>query len=36
VRSEINYLLNPAHPDFDKIKISPPEPFSLDPRLLKT
>jgi RES domain-containing protein len=36
VRSEINYLINPAHPDFAKIKISKPEPFSLDPRLLKS
>lgn len=34
VRTEINYLLNPQHPDFAKIKIGKPEPFALDPRLL--
>jgi RES domain-containing protein len=32
--SETNYLLNPAHPDFSKIKIAKPEPFAFDPRLL--
>ena len=32
---ETNYLLNPAHPDFKKIKIGKPEPFVFDPRLLK-
>jgi RES domain-containing protein len=30
---ERNYLLNPAHSDFSKIAIGPPEPFRLDPRL---
>jgi len=30
---EYNYLLNPAHPDFDKIKISSVQPFSFDERL---
>ena len=34
VRGETNYLLNPAHPDFRKIKIGPAEPFAFDPRLL--
>jgi RES domain-containing protein len=32
---ETNYLLNPAHPDFKRIKIGTPEPFEIDPRLLK-
>lgn len=31
----MNYLLNPAHPDFSKIKITEPEAFVFDPRLLK-
>lgn len=26
-------LLNPAHPDVDKLSIGPPEPLALDPRL---
>ena len=30
---ERNYLLNPAHPDFSKIKWSKPSPFKWDPRL---
>lgn len=30
---EYNYLFNPAHPDFDKIKIALVQPFSFDPRL---
>jgi RES domain-containing protein len=34
VDGEFNYLLNPAHPDFKKIKIGKPEPFTFDPRLL--
>ena len=34
IPSETNYLLNPAHPDFSKIVIRPPEPFAFDPRLL--
>jgi RES domain-containing protein len=34
IRGEPNYLLNPAHPDFRKIVIGKPEPFSFDPRLL--
>jgi RES domain-containing protein len=34
VSSEINYLINPAHPDFRKISIGKPETFSFDPRLL--
>ena len=35
VPQEFNYLLNPAHPDFRKITIHAPEPFSFDPRLRK-
>jgi len=30
---EANYLLNPAHPDMDKIKIGKPIPLPLDERL---
>lgn len=33
VPQERNYLLNPAHPDFAKIRLGTPEPFSLDRRL---
>jgi RES domain-containing protein len=29
-----NFLINPAHSDFGKIKIGKPEPFTFDPRLL--
>ena len=32
---ETNVLLNPAHPDFDRIRIGGPEPFSFDPRMWK-
>jgi RES domain-containing protein len=32
---EDNLMLDPAHPDFSKIDIGSPEPFSLDPRLWK-
>ena len=28
------YLLNPAHPAFEKISIGKPERFAVDPRLL--
>ncbi|MCP5558048.1 MAG: RES family NAD+ phosphorylase [Verrucomicrobiaceae bacterium] len=34
IQAEPNYLLNPAHPNFKKIAIGKPEPFSFDPRLL--
>lgn len=34
ITGETNYLINPAHPDFPKIKIGKPEPFTFDPRLL--
>ena len=32
--SEMNFLLNPKHPDFKKIKISQPVEFRFDSRLL--
>lgn len=32
VPGEFNYLLNPAHPDFQQVKIGKAEPFSFDPR----
>jgi RES domain-containing protein len=31
---EHNWLLNPAHPDFHRIKLGRAEPFRFDPRLL--
>lgn len=33
IPAEHNYLLNPNHPLFNKLKIATPTPFSLDPRL---
>jgi RES domain-containing protein len=30
---ERNFLINPLHVDFSKIKFKPPEPFVFDPRL---
>jgi RES domain-containing protein len=30
---EHNYLMNPLHPDFSKLLISPPRPLDIDPRL---
>jgi len=32
--SEMNFLLNPKHPDFKKIKISQPVEYRFDSRLL--
>jgi RES domain-containing protein len=32
---ETNYVLNPAHPDFHKIKISRGQPFAFDPRMAR-
>lgn len=34
IQAESNYLLNPAHPDFNKVTIGKPVPFAFDPRLL--
>lgn len=36
VPRERNVLLNPAHPDFRKVKVGPPEAFSFDARLAPT
>ena len=33
IPDEENYVINPAHPEFKKLKISPPAPFTFDPRL---
>jgi RES domain-containing protein len=35
IPGEVNYLLNPAHPQFRKIIIGKAEPFAFDPRLLE-
>jgi len=34
IPAEINFLLNPLHPDFRRIRIGKPVAFRLDPRLL--
>jgi RES domain-containing protein len=34
ITGETNYLINPAHSGFGKIKIGKPEPFTFNPRLL--
>lgn len=31
--SDLNVILNPAHPDFERLTIHAPEPFVFDPRL---
>ena len=33
VPEQANYLLNPAHPDFGRIRIGTPTPLTIDPRL---
>jgi RES domain-containing protein len=35
IDTEHNYLLNPLHADFKRLRIHPAEPFSLDPRMWK-
>ena len=35
IPQETNYLLNPAHTDFLKIRIHAAEPFAFDPRMWK-
>jgi RES domain-containing protein len=35
VPTEKNYLINPAHPAFKKLKIGSPTKFQFDPRLIK-
>ncbi len=34
--SESNWLINPAHPAFSKIRVHPDEQFTYDPRFSKT
>jgi RES domain-containing protein len=34
IPEELNYLLNPVHPDFEKITIGKPQNFAFDARLL--
>ena len=36
IKKESNYLLNPRHPDFSKIKIISIEDFDFDPRIAKS
>ena len=36
IKNEKNYLINPLHPDFQKIKIIDSEPFFFDPRIKKS
>ena len=33
IPNELNYLINPYHPDFDKLIIGKPQPFPFDKRL---
>jgi hypothetical protein len=33
VSGEFNYLLNPTHPDFKRVRVGKAEPFTFDPRL---
>ncbi len=35
VKGDFNYLINPFHPDFDKVKIIETEPFEFDSRLFE-
>jgi RES domain-containing protein len=35
VPRETNYLLNPAHPEFARLRMGRPEPFALGRRLLR-
>jgi RES domain-containing protein len=34
IPEEANFLLNPLHPDFPRIRIAPAQPFTFDSRLL--
>jgi RES domain-containing protein len=34
ISDEVNYMLNPAHPNFKKVALGEPEDFAFDPRLL--
>ncbi len=33
IPDEYNAIINPRHPDFDRLVIGPPKPFEFDPRL---
>lgn len=33
IPEEENYVINPAHPDFKRLGIAAPKPFTFDPRL---
>jgi RES domain-containing protein len=35
IPQELNYLMNPEHPDFSKARINKPQPFVLDSRMFK-
>jgi RES domain-containing protein len=35
IEEEMNFLLNPGHPDFSRIRIGNPQAFEFDPRLIK-
>jgi hypothetical protein len=35
IKDEWNYIINPSHKDFKKVKITGIEPFVFDTRLLK-
>ena len=35
VPGEFNYLLNPLHPDFKRVKVGKAEPYAFDPRITK-
>ena len=35
IPDERNYLLNPAHPDFKRLRLNRPEAFHFDPRMWK-
>lgn len=35
IPNERNCVINPEHPDFRRLRIHPPEPFSFDPRMWK-
>jgi RES domain-containing protein len=35
IPEELNYLLNPLHPQVKRIRVGRPKPFSFDPRLWK-
>jgi RES domain-containing protein len=35
IPAEANYVINPAHPDFPRLRFAEPEPFRFDERLLE-